>query len=128
MIDPAVYEVGAVLIALVLLMVIILRKKIAERRRKETENNENALFRSRYDELYLKYGDNDTVARIMNNSVWMGMTKEQLHESLGPPADISRKVRKSKTSEEYKYGRVGGNRFKRRVKIENDVVVGWSNT
>ena len=75
--------------------------------------------------LFRKYHDWMIVKAIMSQKVWMGMTREQLLDSRGQPADIDSKVYKSKTAETFKYNQIGKNRFRNRVTIENDSVVGW---
>jgi len=75
--------------------------------------------------LMEKYGDAQVVDRIMGKMIWQGMSAEQLIDSLGRPVATDRKVYKTKTSETYKYDQAGKNRFRRRVTIENGIVVGW---
>lgn len=75
--------------------------------------------------LMAKYGDAEIVDMIMTRTVWQGMTAEQLTDALGRPAATDRKVYKTKTSETYKYDQAGKNRFRRRITLENGVVVGW---
>ena len=77
-------------------------------------------------DLVLKYVDQAVVDNIMNEKVWKGATAEQIVESWGKPADIDRTVFKSKTKETWKYHQVGKNRYRQRVFLENDRVVGWS--
>lgn len=72
-----------------------------------------------------KYGDAEIVDMIMKKMVWQGMSAEQLTDSLGRPVATDRKVYKTKTSETYKYDQAGKNRYRRRVTLENGVVVGW---
>jgi hypothetical protein len=75
--------------------------------------------------LMAKYRDSLIVDRIMNRKVWEGMTKEQLIDSWGLPVEIGQKVYKTKITETYKYNQTGKNRFRSRVTIENDIVIGW---
>lgn len=75
--------------------------------------------------LMEKYGDAEIVGMIMKKMIWQGMTADQLIDSLGRPVMADKKVYKTKTSETYKYDQVGKNRFRRRVTVENGVVVGW---
>lgn len=75
--------------------------------------------------LMAKYGDVAVVEAIMARKVWQGMTKEQLVDSWGRPADVDEKVYRAKRTETYKYNQIGRNRFKDRVVIENDIVIGW---
>lgn len=125
-IDPRVYATAAALVVVVVVAIIAIRRSVRERRRIESARIADAIFKGRYQKLFSKYGDNETVAMIMNHLVWKGMTKDQLRDSLGPPEATSRDVLKTKIREEYKYSQVGQNRFLRRVRLENDVVVEWS--
>jgi hypothetical protein len=80
---------------------------------------------ARRQQLMEKYGDVTVVDRIMRKTMWQGMSSDQLRESLGPPVAIDRKVYKSKTTETHKYVQSGKKSFRCRVRVENDVVVGW---
>ncbi len=75
--------------------------------------------------LMSKYGDAALVDLIMAKQIRQGMTLDQLVESWGRPADIDQKVYKTKIKYTYKYNQTGRNRFRDRVFVENDVVVGW---
>jgi outer membrane protein assembly factor BamE (lipoprotein component of BamABCDE complex) len=75
--------------------------------------------------LMAKYQDESVVDAIMSGSVALGMTASQVQDSLGTPEDIDEKVYKSKTAKFYKYGHIRSNQYKLRIKLENDVVVGW---
>lgn len=72
-----------------------------------------------------KYGDERVVENIMSKMIWQGMTEDQLIDSWGRPAAKDQKVFKTKITETYKYNRIGHNRFRSRVKVENGVVIGW---
>lgn len=76
-------------------------------------------------ELFAKYGDLEVVEAIMAHKFWQGMTRDQLVDSLGNPADIGTKVLKSKTVHTFKYQQTGHNRFGLRVFLENGAVTGW---
>lgn len=73
----------------------------------------------------MKYQDPIVVERIMNKEIWQGMTDEQLVDSWGRPEAKDSKLYKTKTSEIFKYGKIGKNRFVERVTVENGIVVGW---
>jgi hypothetical protein len=79
----------------------------------------------RRNSLLAKYGDPKLVDALMRGSIWQGQTAEQLVDSLGPPPGVDRKVYKNKTKETWKYGQTGRNRFRLRVTVENNEVVGW---
>lgn len=80
---------------------------------------------ARYSELMSKYNDQQVVAAITAGRVWQGMSHEQLVDSRGLPDDREQTVYKTKTKETWKYGRVGKNRFRERIYIENGTIVGW---
>ena len=80
---------------------------------------------ARYSELMAKYNDQQVVAAIIGGRVWQGMSHEQLIDSRGLPDDREQTVYKTKTKETWKYGRVGKNRFRERIYIENGMIVGW---
>lgn len=79
----------------------------------------------RRETLLLRYGDEIVVSAIVKGDVWHDMSKEQLLESWGRPHDVKTTTLKTKVKEEYRYDCVGNNRYRRRVYLENDVVVGW---
>ena len=75
--------------------------------------------------LLEKYGDQDIVNRIMEEEVWQGMSREQLIDSRGLPADIDTDVNAKRTRQIYKYDQSGADRFRRRVTLDDGVVVGF---
>lgn len=79
--------------------------------------------------LYLsdKYDDPEVVEKIMNRIIWEGQTAEQLQDTLGAPVAVDDKVVKTKKKEIWKYGHQGTNRYRTRITLENDEVVGWEN-
>ncbi|SEO15325.1 hypothetical protein SAMN02799625_02580 [Methylobacterium sp. UNC300MFChir4.1] len=79
----------------------------------------------RYERLMAKYGDASIVDRIMAYEMWQGMTAEMLTDSWGSPVGRDREVYKTRTTETWKYGQTGKNRFKHRVLVENSIVVGF---
>ncbi len=83
--------------------------------------------KERHETLISKYKDEEVVNNIINEIVWQGETNEQLIDSLGKPKAIDNKLLKTKKKEIYKYYHQGANRYKLRITLENDVVVGWDN-
>ncbi|MFW9616194.1 DUF2845 domain-containing protein [Aquabacterium sp.] len=75
--------------------------------------------------LRSKYASEETVQAIFNGHVWQGQTSEQLQDSLGIPADIDRKLLKTKSKDIWKYHHRGANRYALRITVENGLVVGW---
>ncbi len=75
--------------------------------------------------LTSKYHDEEIVNRIMGKIIWQGQTSEQLIDSLGNPLDIDEKILKTKKKEIWKYHSDGRNRFRLRITLEQDLVVGW---
>jgi membrane protein implicated in regulation of membrane protease activity len=85
----------------------------------------NAALEARRSRLLQKYGDEDTVEKIMRGTIWLSQTAEQLRDSLGDPVDTDEKVMKTKRREVWKYHQISAKRFGLRVTVENGVVVGW---
>lgn len=81
--------------------------------------------RKRRQFLMAKYKDASLVDLIMSKKIRQGMSTEQLVDSWGRPADVDEKVYKTKVKYTFKYNRTGKNRFKDRVYVENDLVIGW---
>jgi Tfp pilus assembly major pilin PilA len=59
----------------------------------------------RREHLLSKYGDPAIVDKIIRKLIWQGMSKEQLVDSWGAPADIDDKVYKTKITQTFKYGK-----------------------
>lgn len=80
-------------------------------------------------EMLEKYGDAEIARMIAAGSVWVGMTKVQLTESVGFPDTLDEKVTRTKSGAKrrlvYKYGRTGMRSFSKRVFLEDDLVTGW---
>ena len=72
-----------------------------------------------------KYQDKQLVDRLMNHQFWQGQPIGQLLDSLGEPEDKDYKILKTKTREVWKYHSTGKNRYRLRITIEEDEVVGW---
>lgn len=98
------------------------QQKRAEQARLEREKEENEElienYRKRKSSLTRRFGSS-TTSKILNNQVWIGMTKEMLGESLGHPQDINRTVTAGNVSEQWVYGRG------RYVYLDNNIVTSW---
>ncbi len=81
--------------------------------------------RSRYARLLAKYGDDKVVQALLTQTIWQGMTVEQLRDSWGEPAAVEQKVMKTKVREVFKYKPVGKNRFRDKVTLEDGIITGW---
>ena len=81
--------------------------------------------RSRYARLIEKYGDEKLVTAILTQTIWQGMTVEQLRDAWGEPAAIEQRVLKTKVKEVFKYKQTARNRFRDKVTLEDGIVVGW---
>jgi hypothetical protein len=81
--------------------------------------------RKRREYLLSKYRDQFIVDKIMRHMIWQGMSKEQLLDSWGSPANEDQKIYKTKVTETFKYSQYGRNRFHNRVRLDNGIVVGW---
>ena len=90
----------------------------------EREEEERA---RREEELGSRFGP-ECAQRIMSGELFQGMTKEMLLEAWGEPDDLQEERVRSTIKQTWKYNEVGVNRFRDRVYLENDVVVGWKST
>ncbi|MDD5454901.1 MAG: DUF2845 domain-containing protein [Candidatus Ratteibacteria bacterium] len=75
--------------------------------------------------IYEKYGHTDIAEKIINGTVWVGETSEQLLDSIGQPVDIDERVLKTKKKETWKYHQKTANRYGLKIIVENGIVVGW---
>ncbi len=87
-------------------------------------SKEYRLIRKR-EQLLDQYHDEKVVDDILNQVIWEGESHEQVHASLGEPVAIKSLVRRTKKKEVWKYGHEGGNRYRLRIVLDNDRVVGW---
>jgi hypothetical protein len=74
--------------------------------------------------LRTKYGDETIVQRIIGKQCWQGQTAEQLLDSLGDAPSVDRDLLKTKKREVWKYGASGKGRYRLRITLDQDVVVG----
>jgi len=81
--------------------------------------------RSRYARLLAKYGDVELAEALMTQTIWQGMTAEQLRDSWGEPVAVEQKVLKTRVKEVFKYKPVGKNRYRDKVTLEDGVIVRW---
>ena len=72
-----------------------------------------------------KHGDADLVNRLMRREIWEGQTEEQLIDSRGRPITVDQKVLKTKTTNTWKYKKMGRGQYALRIFVENGIVVGW---
>ena len=75
--------------------------------------------------LIEKYQDEETVRRIMEHTVWEGMTSAQLFDALGQPEAVDQKYLKQVSREVWKYNQQGKGRYAAKITLENGFVVGW---
>ena len=82
----------------------------------------------RNNELLKKY-DLQSVEKIINKELWVGMTEEMLFEVRNRPLDISENVSKGVVKKKYYYdkstNRLGNDAFDFEVSLEDGKVVGW---
>jgi ABC-type anion transport system duplicated permease subunit len=83
------------------------------------------LRKARHQKLSQRFSSDEVASAIMRREIWQGMTAEMLQESRGKPDGHDQSVFKTKTKETWKYEKIGKNRYKIRVMLENRVVVGW---
>jgi hypothetical protein len=75
-------------------------------------------------ELVRIYGEPTTV-RILSKTLREGDSEAVVVAMHGSPEDIHERVFKGKVANTYCYHPTGKNRYALRVKLENDIVVGW---
>jgi hypothetical protein len=63
---------------------------------------------------------------IMDQKIWSGMSSEQLLDSLGKPEGVDQAVNVKKVREIWKYGKIGHNRYRNRITVDNGRVAGWT--
>jgi hypothetical protein len=78
--------------------------------------------------LAAKYAESPFKDDILNGNVRVGMTVDELIDSWGRPVAIDERVLKTKVVHTYKYAQISTRSFRQKVKVENGIVVGWSNT
>jgi hypothetical protein len=96
------------------------------RRRKREKEDKEAVEAGvrRLEELVPRFGQ-EAAYHILDEEHVLGMTKEMLLEAWGEPHDVDEEVSGAKVRQTWKYDQVGVNRYRDRVSLENDVVVGW---
>ncbi|MEO5726752.1 MAG: hypothetical protein ABIV93_07125 [Byssovorax sp.] len=95
-----------------------------EPRRLKEEAEREAAKQRRREDLIARFGP-AIAARILLKSCWVGQTREMLIEAWGRPVDIDEKILKTKSKHVFKYLEMGAGRFRLRVMLDDDVVVGW---
>jgi len=76
--------------------------------------------------LTMKYDDEELVEQLLDEKFWRGMTAEQLRDALGEPLDIDEEALKTKTKSVWKYDQTGKNRYGLKIRLEDGIVVGWT--
>lgn len=76
--------------------------------------------------LTMKYKNETLVDDLLDERFWRGQTAEQLRDALGEPLDIDQTVLKTKVKEVWKYEQKGKNRYGLRIRLEDGIVVGWT--
>ena len=80
----------------------------------------------RRERLLERYGDEGVVDDLLNQVLWEGETAQQIRDSLGEPQEVDALPRQTKKKEIWKYGHEGGNRYRLRVTLDDDVVASWT--
>lgn len=88
------------------------------------EASYKAWLEEKRNRLIDEYGE-DTAELIMDGRIWQGQTDKQLVDSWGVADDKDIKILKTKSKEIWKYDKIGKNRYRKIVTIENGLVVGW---
>jgi hypothetical protein len=103
---------AAVGIVVALISLSILRSKLKRAARRKS--------------LIGKYGSEDLVEMIMDQKIWKGMTSDQLLDSLGKPESVDQEMSARRAREVWKYDRIGENRYRNRVTVDNGQVSAWT--
>lgn len=98
-----------------------------QRQYEEARQRHEEAVRRRRDYLIQKFSSAEIADAIIARRIWQGMSSEHLMESWGEAEDMDEKVYKTKTTQIWKYGNTGKNRYSQRVYLENGIVVGWQN-
>lgn len=102
----------------------------ATRRSAEAANTERvvaeraAVDRARWQRLATAFGE-ENASRVMRREIWKGETQEMLFESYGHPHAKEEIVKKTKTTHIFKYDELAKGRYRVRVTVEQNVIVGW---
>ncbi|MFK7912463.1 MAG: DUF2845 domain-containing protein [Pseudomonadales bacterium] len=75
--------------------------------------------------LLERFGDPAIVDDLLAQVIWQGETAAQVQASLGEPVAIEAKARRTKKQEVWKYGHEGGNRYRLRITLDDDIVARW---
>jgi len=90
--------------------------------KKEDKKN----YEARKKDLIKKYGEKDG-NKILNEKIWIGMTKKMLIDSWGNPSDRKENVSKEKVKLKFYYNprktRQGTTVYKYEVRLENNIVI-----
>jgi hypothetical protein len=102
----------------------IYKARIARAEKEAAEAARRAAWQRRRADLISRFGE-QVADGILAQRIWQGMTVEQLHEAIGAPAEVARRVFRTKISETHKYVPSRRNRFNMRVMLEDGAVVSW---
>ncbi len=79
----------------------------------------------RAEKIRLKYADQGIAQKIIDRTIWVGMTGEMLKDAYGEPLKVDQKVMKSKVREVWKYRQLTKTQYGTKITIENNVVTSW---
>ncbi len=108
-----------VVIATVIIVLVGMIAKYVVGRKRE------AHWAQRRTQLFNKYRDEDVVEKIMSRMIWKDMTRDQLVDSWGRPAQENERRDNGKRKEVLHYRALPGRPFGQRVILENGKVKGW---
>ena len=81
--------------------------------------------KKRKDELIAKYGE-DEANRMLNGEIWMGMTAEQVLETIGKPDMVDQKQMAKCSREVLKWRESGKRRIAYQITCDDGIVTGIS--
>jgi hypothetical protein len=114
-------QVSIILTVVVFTVLVVLGGMVAKiivGRRREAD------WAQRRVQLFNKYHDEDTVEKIMSRMIWKHMTRDQLIDSWGAPAQEEPKD-ETGSKQVIRYRPMPGRPNGQRVILENGRVIGW---
>ncbi len=110
--------------ALLVWFVIVSGKKAEERKKAIDAEFARQRDQRRWNDLHNRFGP-EVAPRLFRGEFWQGQTADQLIGALGRPSEIDEHVMVTKTKHIYKYGWISGDRYQKRITLDNGIVVGW---
>ena len=100
------------------------RERLVQEVRDKQERLEQATCKAeaRRSELWERYGDDEIVENILGQKIWVGMTEDQLSDSMGTPKDTSTKESTRSKIEVWKYDQTRVNSYALKITLKDGIV------